>query len=118
MPQSLPEPPYYAVIFASQRRPAEDGDGYAEMAERMIALAAGQPGFLGAESARGTDGFGITVSYWADEAAIAAWKADAQHRLAQHLGKTDWYEDFTMRIARVERQKSWVRGEQAREESV
>jgi hypothetical protein len=34
-------------------RPRRDGDdGYAAMAERMVALAATQPGFLGIESAR------------------------------------------------------------------
>ena len=30
----------------------------------MLELARQQPGFLGVESARGEDGFGITVSYW------------------------------------------------------
>ncbi len=35
---NTPKPPYYAVIFSSHRT---DGDyGYAEMAERMSALAA------------------------------------------------------------------------------
>jgi hypothetical protein len=50
-----PSPPYYAVIFTSQRA---DGDrGYRHMADRMIDLASKQPGFLGVESVRGTDGF-------------------------------------------------------------
>lgn len=116
MPDALPEPPYHAVIFSSRRRAddrsgsgEESDDGYAAMAERMVALAAEQPGFLGVESARGDDGFGITVSYWTDEAAIAAWKANAEHRLAQHFGHTDWYDAFTLRIATVARHKAWVR---------
>lgn len=97
----LPQPPYYAVIFSSCRRP---GDlGYQQMAERMAALAAGQPGFLGVESARGEDGFGITVSYWASEAAIAAWRIHAEHRIAQESGKADWYAHYEVRVARVER---------------
>jgi len=97
----LPQPPYYAVIFSSRRRP---GDlGYQQMAERMVALAAGQPGFLGIESARGEDSFGITVSYWASEAAIAAWRIHAEHRIAQESGKADWYAHYEVRIACVER---------------
>jgi heme-degrading monooxygenase HmoA len=96
-----PEPPYYAVIFSSQR---SDGDrGYGEMAERMVALAAQQPGFLGLETARGADGFGITVSYWADEESIAAWKAHHGHQPAQVAGNRIWYEDYQMRVAKVER---------------
>lgn len=45
-----PEPPYYAVIFTSRRASARGG--YDEMADRMVELAAAQPGFLGIESER------------------------------------------------------------------
>jgi len=96
-----PEPPYYAVIFTSQRT---DGDpGYDAMARRMVELASVQPGFLGVESARGADGFGITVSYWSTHESIAAWKANAEHRAAQETGKRSWYAAYQIRIARVER---------------
>lgn len=96
-----PEPPYYAVIFSSRR--TEGDNGYGNMAERMVTLAAKQPGFLGAESVRGTDGFGITVSYWASLESIAAWKADAEHATAQEMGKAVWYEHYEIRVAKVER---------------
>lgn len=98
----LPAPPYFAVIFASLRT-AGDDYGYARMAERMVELAADQPGYLGIESARDAEGFGITVSYWKSLAAIAAWKAHAEHRVAQETGKTRWYEHYELRIARIER---------------
>jgi heme-degrading monooxygenase HmoA len=94
-----PEPPYYAVIFSATQ--THDLDGYGEMAEAMVRLAVQQPGFLGIEHAR--DGLGITVSYWADEAAIIAWKANTQHQLAQRFGREKWYSAFAIRVARVER---------------
>jgi len=97
----LPEPPYYAVLFSSRRTAGDQG--YEAMADRMVELAQGQPGFLGVESVRGADGFGITVSYWASEAAIAAWRVHAEHRLAQENGRTRWYEHYEIRVARVER---------------
>jgi len=93
------EPPYYAVIFTSEL--AENTEGYAAMAERMVELAAQQPGFLGVESAR--DGLGITVSYWRDLPSIAAWRANVEHLGAQRLGKARWYRRYRLRIARVER---------------
>ena len=68
----LIEPPYYAVIFSSMRTSADNE--YEATAERMAELAAGMNGDLGIESARGADGFGITVSYWRDESSIAAWR--------------------------------------------
>lgn len=96
-----PEPPYYAVIFTSQRTVADDG--YADTAEHMVALAAQQPGFLGVESVRGADGMGITVSYWASEEAIAAWRTHAEHALARDRGRKNWYAQFDVRVAKVER---------------
>jgi heme-degrading monooxygenase HmoA len=99
---ATPKPPYLAVIFTSQRTAGDQG--YAAMAERMIELAQVQPGFLGVESARDADGLGITVSYWRDEAAIAAWKADTEHAVAQRLGLDRWYAAFHVRVCRVERE--------------
>ena len=97
----LPPPPYYVVTFASQRN---DGDnGYGAMAEAMVALAIKQPGYLGHESVRGADGFGITNSYWADEAAIRAWKAEVDHLEAQRRGRAEWYSAYAVRVAKVER---------------
>lgn len=97
----LPEPPYYAVIFSSRR--GVDDQGYEQTAARMVELAAQQTGFLGGESARGADGFGITVSYWASEEAIAGWRRHAEHRIAQERGRADWYAHYELRVARVER---------------
>ena len=97
----LPKPPYYAVIFSSLRTEGEAG--YAAMADRMVELAREQPGFLGVESARGADGFGITVSYWASEEAIRAWRAHAEHRIARETGRSTWYQHYELRVAKVER---------------
>ena len=103
-----PEPPYFAVIFTSRRTGADDG--YAATADAMIELAKQQSGFLGAESARAPNGFGITVSYFESEAAIRAWKQNAQHLAAQRQGKADWYSHYEMRIAKVERSYSGPEG--------
>jgi heme-degrading monooxygenase HmoA len=105
-------PPYYAVVFASQRRPdgaatpQVDGPSYAQTADRMVELAQQQPGFLGVESARDASGFGITVSYWQDETSIANWKRHGEHLQAQRKGHQTWYEHFELRVAKVERAKS------------
>ncbi|KAB2845685.1 MAG: antibiotic biosynthesis monooxygenase [Hyphomicrobiaceae bacterium] len=106
-----PDPPYYAVIFTSQRTAGDDG--YEAMAAVIRELALQQPGCLGAESARGQDGFGITVSYFIDEASIGAWKQNAKHRVAQRLGKERWYSHYALRVARVERAYSGPEGRNA-----
>ena len=98
---STPKPPYYAVIFSSQRR--EEEAGYGITADRMVELAAQQPGYLGIETVRGDNGFGITVSYWQSETDIVNWKRNAEHGLARERGRSEWYEHFELRVARVER---------------
>jgi heme-degrading monooxygenase HmoA len=96
---ATPAPPYYAVIFTSQRTGGDNG--YSAMADAMAALAARQPGYLGIESAR--EGLGITVSYWDSLESIAAWKQNSAHLVAQQRGRDVWYEEFKVRICRVER---------------
>lgn len=73
------------------------------MGDRMVELAAQQPGFLGVQSVRDASGFGITVSYWSSLEAIAAWRAHAEHRVAQTTGRKKWYSHFETRVAKVER---------------
>jgi heme-degrading monooxygenase HmoA len=99
----LPEPPYYAVIFAADRTAAGGGEEYEGVGARMAQLAAEQPGYLGVEYAGDAAGFEITVSYWRDLDAIAAWKANAEHRIAQETGKAMWFKGYTLRVAKIER---------------
>jgi heme-degrading monooxygenase HmoA len=95
-----------AVIFTNQRR-GTAADGYAAAAAAMDALAAAQPGYLGIDSARGTDGFGITISWWADEAAAVAWRRNAEHAAVRQQGRENWYETYAVAVGRA---YDWRRG--------
>lgn len=98
--ETTPEPPYTAVIFSNTR--TEGDNGYGAMATRMQALAKEQPGYLGYESVR--EGLtGITVSYWVDDAAAAAWKQVHEHSIAQARGRSTWYSDYRVQVATVTR---------------
>jgi heme-degrading monooxygenase HmoA len=93
--------PYYTVIFASSRTGA-DAEGYSKTADLMMSLAAQQEGFLGVESV-GTKTEGLTVSYWQDEDSITKWRAQADHVVARLAGNETWYQDYRLRVAKVER---------------
>ncbi len=93
------EEPYYAVIFTNTL--TDNHEGYGQMAQEMEHLARQQPGFLDFESARGE--LGISVSYWKSKEAIAAWKANMDHQMAQKKGRETWYSWYTVRICKVER---------------
>ncbi len=97
-----PPAPYWAVIFTAVFSGQAEAE-YVEMAERMVALAEGMPGFLGYESAQGEGGMEITVSYWESQEAILAWKRHAEHLTAQKRGRETFYSAYQIRVAKVER---------------
>lgn len=91
---------YYAVIFTSVL--ADDDPEYHKVSDMLLELAKEQSGFLGIESARSE--LGITVSYWKDLGSIKKWKHLMEHIAAQKLGKLKWYESYSVRICKVERE--------------
>ena len=95
-----------AVIFTSTRT-AEDDEGYARAAAAMDALAARQPGYRGVDSARGADGFGITVSWWADEASAVAWRNHPVHAAIRDRGRAHWYAAYEVAVATIDRSYAW-----------
>lgn len=80
-----PAPPYYAMIFTSQR--TKEDQGYSSMAEKVLELAGQQDGFIGAESVRNGTGLGITVSYWRSLEAIEQFRNNSLHAAAQKKGR-------------------------------
>lgn len=97
-----PIPPYYAVIFTSKRTEKEI-EPYGKMADRMVNLASEQEGYLGIESYRNADGYGVTISYWMNLEGISVWKKNMEHRSAQQQGRDNWYSEYKVRIAKIER---------------
>ena len=53
------------------------------------------------------NGLGITVSYWATEDALRAWKANAEHSVAQRQGRAGFYKAWFTRVCKVERAYSF-----------
>lgn len=98
---STPEPPYYVVVFTSQRMSGDHG--YQQMSADMAELVVKQPGYLGHDSARDAAGFGTTVSYWRDEASVRNWRNVAEHLVAQKYGRDRWYSHYEVRVGKIER---------------
>lgn len=105
----MPKSGEIAVIFASQRNGADDA-GYQAAAAAMEALARAQPGYRGIVSSRGVDGFGITISYWADEAAAIAWRDHPEHTAIRDKGRAVWYDSYQVTVCEVTRSYDWQRG--------
>ena len=91
---------YYAVIFTAEM--AGNVTGYADTAERMNELVQEQPGYIGKyHSMEGKRE--ITISYWENLEAVKAWKAHPEHQAAQELGRSKWYTEFQVQVARIDK---------------
>lgn len=91
----------YVVIFTSQLD--TDDPAYAEASQRLEDKAATLDGFVKAVPFREESGRGVYLSYWESEEAIKAWRADPEHAVARLRGAPQWYSDWHIEVARIER---------------
>jgi heme-degrading monooxygenase HmoA len=76
----------YLEIAAALRADLETADGFVSV-ERFESLTT--PGNL------------LSISFWRDEAAVAAWRAQARHRSAQAAGRSGIFSGYRLRVAAV-----------------
>jgi heme-degrading monooxygenase HmoA len=91
-----------AVIF--EVKPA-DAEAYLAIAGELRPLLDGIDGFISIERFESLSERGklVSLSFWRDEAAVKAWRANARHRHAQMLGRNHVLETYRLRVARVVR---------------
>lgn len=95
----------YAVLFEVVPK-AEGKAEYLELAAQLRPLLEGQPGFISIERFQSLveQNKLLSLSYWDSEAAIADWKAQMNHQLAQQQGKARLFDTYRIRVAKVERE--------------
>lgn len=81
---------------------AEQLSQYKDMDDATLAEAKSMDGYLGHECASSEDGT-VFMSYWRDEAAVAAWSRHPLHRKAKLKGQAEWYASYPTVICTVER---------------
>lgn len=91
-----------AIIF--EVRPAEGAmDAYLDHAARLKTDLEAIDGFLSVERFQSltTPGKLLSLSFWRDEAAVAAWRNHAEHRKAQAAGRGGLFADYRLRVVSV-----------------
>ena len=96
-----------AVIFEVTMKDGE-AERYFEIVASLKPLLETIDGFISVERFESTTvpGKFVSLSFWRDEAAVAAWREQAEHGLAQGLGKSEIFADFRIRVASVLRDYS------------
>ncbi|MBX9700746.1 MAG: antibiotic biosynthesis monooxygenase [Acetobacteraceae bacterium] len=108
-----------AVIFEVE--PAEGRfDDYLDHAARLREALVAMPGFISVERFRSLTNPGklLSLSFWADEAAVAGWRSHMGHRASQAAGREGIFAGYRLRVAAVLRDYTMgERREQAPEDS-
>jgi len=107
-----------AVIFEVE--PAEgQRDTYLDIAARLKPELEAIYGFISVErfESLATPGKVLSLSFFRDEAAVAAWRNTADHRRAQAAGRGGVFADYRLRVARVVRDYGMTERDEAPQDS-
>lgn len=93
-----------AVIFEVQPA-AGQKDAYLGIAGELRPLLEGIDGFISVERFQSIADPQrvLSLSFWRDEEALAAWRNTPEHRAAQKAGRAGVFADYRLRIAHVVR---------------
>lgn len=91
-----------AVIFESWPKTGS-GETYLEMGQSMSSLVEGFDGFISIERFESVTEPGkfVSLSFWRDEATVAAWRNVAEHRRVQEGSRRSIFDDYRLRVAHV-----------------
>ncbi|MHA1600697.1 MAG: antibiotic biosynthesis monooxygenase family protein [Alphaproteobacteria bacterium] len=93
-----------AVIFEVRPRP-DHKQRHLDIAAELWPLLDAIDGFISIErfESLAEPGKILSLSFWRDEAAIAAWRTLEPHRAAQQEGRASVFSDYRLRIADITR---------------
>jgi heme-degrading monooxygenase HmoA len=103
-----------AVIFEVRPKPAGRA-AYLDLAAELRPRLQQINGFISIErfaSLSDPDKI-LSLSFWQDEEAVAAWRREEAHREAQRRGRNHLFEDYRLRIAGVIRDYGMTQRDQA-----
>jgi len=94
----------HAVIFEVELKDGQKED-YLSIATHLREQLVTAKGFISIErfQSLANEGKLLSLSYWEDEEAIIAWKANFDHKTAQMKGRSSIFKDYRICVVKVER---------------
>ncbi|WP_394209056.1 antibiotic biosynthesis monooxygenase family protein [Enterovibrio calviensis] len=93
-----------AVIFEVEPHP-EHKKAYLKIAASLRETLVQIDGFISIEryQSLNSEGRMLSLSFWETEAAIAKWRENLEHQMAQEKGKSCLFKGYRLRVANVAR---------------
>ena len=93
-------------IFRSRLRAGVEA-AYEPVANRMVELVAGIPGFLWIKSFEAEDGERLALFAFESDDALAAWRVQLEHQEAQGRGRAEFYSEYLLTVCSPIREASF-----------
>ncbi|NVJ97239.1 MAG: antibiotic biosynthesis monooxygenase [Alphaproteobacteria bacterium] len=108
-----------AVIFELEPREGQR-EAYFDTAASLVPYLEQIDGFISVERFESLKQPGkyLSLSFWRDEAAVAAWRNLEPHRGGQASGRASIFQDYRLRVASVVRDYGLYERDQAPKDSV
>ena len=92
------------ITFRNRMAPDADLKEYEQRVGKLFAIVAAMPGFRGIRSYEGEDGEKMSLIEFESHESMAAWREQAEHLVAQELGKQRYYSEYHLQICDLVRE--------------
>ena len=92
------------VTFRNRMAPGVDVQEYGQRVGKLFEIVAAMPGFRGIRSYEAEDGERLSLIEFDSHESLAAWREQAEHRVAQELGKQKYYAEYHLQICELVRE--------------
>ena len=96
------------AIFRSTLRDEHDAE-FQDLAQEMMELATGMPGFRSYKVFVADDGERCSLIEFESQEAMLAWRNQPAHRAAQERGRNDFYESYELQVVEPLRESRFRR---------
>jgi heme-degrading monooxygenase HmoA len=101
-------PGQYVTVFRSRLR-GDAGSTYHDVTTEMLALARDVPGFVDFKTFTADDGERVSLVTFDGPDSHAQWRDNARHRDAQRMGRSDFYEQYSIQVCECRSARQWSR---------
>jgi heme-degrading monooxygenase HmoA len=92
------------ITFRNRLVPDLDGQEYGERVAKMFEIVSAMPGFRSVREYRSEDGERLSLIEFDSHESLAEWREQAEHRIAQELGRQRYYTEYHLQICDLVRE--------------
>ena len=92
------------VTFRNRMAPDADLEEYQQRVAKLYEIVAAMPGFRGVRTYEAEDGENVSLIEFDSHESLAAWREQAEHLVAQELGRQRYYSEYHLQICDLVRE--------------